>query len=318
MTVKELTKKNYVVLQDNEGGDILPVTDGKAVFVGDGSVKLNDKLTEVEGKVSTNESEIARVEGEYKAADLALEGKVSGLEGRVGTLETDKADKTQVAQDIETAKQELQGAIDGKANKSHRHDVSEIDGLGTVATLNIGTTEGDVPVLGANGKLDESMIPAIAINEYFEAESQEDALTKPVQNGDMVGVNGVTYICVNATKQTFEERFRPLNSVADAITRGEVETKLTAKIDKTEYELNKEVVQGKLDLKVDKSELTPINEAIDKKVEESEFSTYKTEAKGVTDALEQRIAINEGAIAGLAGSVKFRMFDIGSEDLTQA
>ena len=410
MAVKELTKKNYVVLVDNEGKDILPVTDGKAVFVGDGSQKLNDKLTAIDSAVSSNASEITRVESE--------------LNSKVATLESDKADKTQVAQDISTAKQELQTNINLKAN---------IADLGTAAYKNIGNAEGNIPVLGANGKLDESMIPAIAINEHFDAESQEQAMLLPMQNGDMVFIGtegvGTTYICVNVSESTFEKRFRPLNSVADAITRGEVESKLANKVDNSAFEsykgevtaeLNKKAlasevgvvsglqttakvvvgainevkavadgaeakatknasdlasykveVQGKLDTKVEqtafdsyKGEVTTalagkasaqhvhdeyalksemgavsgltttakdtivdaINEvktgvnanasAIATKVETTVFEQYKTDAKGVTDGLASRVTANENAIAGLAGAIKFRVFNIDEEDLT--
>ena len=416
MAVKELTKKNYVVLVDNEGRDILPVTDGKAVFVGDGSQKLNDKLTAIDGAVSSNASEITRVES-------ALNGKISTVEGRVATLESGKADKTQVAQDIATAKQELQTKIDLKAN---------IADLGTAAYKNIGNAEGNIPVLGANGKLDESMIPAIAINEHFDAESQEQAMLLSMQNGDMVFIGtegvGTTYICVNVSESTFEKRFRPLNSVADAITRGEVESKLANKVDNSAFEsykgevtteLNKKAlasevgvvsglqttakvvvgainevkavadgaeakatknasdlasykveVQGKLDTKVEQtafdsykgevttalagkanaqhvhdeyalksemgavSDLTTtakntivdaINEvktgvnanasAIATKVETTVFEQYKTEAKGVTDSLASRVQANESAIAGLAGAIKFRVFNIDEDTL---
>lgn len=416
MAVKELTKKNYVVLVDNEGRDILPVTDGKAVFVGDGSQKLNDKLTAIDGAVSSNASEITRVES-------ALNGKISTVEGRVATLESGKADKTQVAQDIATAKQELQTKIDLKAN---------IADLGTAAYKNIGNAEGNIPVLGANGKLDESMIPAIAINEHFDAESQEQAMLLSMQNGDMVFIGtegvGTTYICVNVSESTFEKRFRPLNSVADAITRGEVESKLANKVDNSAFEsykgevtteLNKKAlasevgvvsglqttakvvvgainevkavadgaeakatknasdlasykveVQGKLDTKVEqtafdsyKGEVTTaldgkanaqhvhdeyalksemgavsgltttakntivdaINEvkkgvntnasAIATKVETTVFEQYKTDAKGVTDSLASRVQANENAIAGLAGAIKFRVFNIDEDTL---
>lgn len=222
--------RNYVLLVDKQGKEVLPVTDGKAVFVGDGSVKLNDQLTSLEGQISTNAGEIARVEKEYKEADLALDGKIGAVEGRVTTLESDKADKTQVAQDIATAKQELTTEIEKKAN---------VADLGTAAYKNIGNAEGNIPVLGANGKLDESMIPAIAINEHFDAESQEAAMLLTVQNGDMVFIVDTTYICVNALESTFEKRFRPLTSVTDAITKGEVESKLATKVDNVIFEAYK-------------------------------------------------------------------------------
>jgi len=40
-------------------------------------------------------------------------------------------------------------------------------GLGNVATLNTGILDGTVPIIGANGKLDSSIIPAIAITDIY-------------------------------------------------------------------------------------------------------------------------------------------------------
>ena len=274
--------RNYVLLVDKQGKEVLPVTDGKAVFVGDGSVKLNDQLTSLEGQISTNAGEIARVEKEYKEADLALDGKIGAVEGRVTTLESDKADKTQVAQDIATAKQELTTEIEKKAN---------VADLGTTAYKNIGNAEGNIPVLGANGKLDESMIPAIAINEHFDAESQEAAMLLTVQNGDMVFIVDTTYICVNALESTFEKRFRPLTSVTDAITKGEVESKLATKVDNVVFEAYKTEVQGKLDAKVENSVLEAYKLEVEGKLND------KANATEVTEAINGVKATAEGADA---------------------
>lgn len=274
--------RNYVLLVDKQGKEVLPVTDGKAVFVGDGSVKLNDQLTSLEGQISTNAGEIARVEKEYKEADLALDGKIGAVEGRVTTLESDKADKTQVAQDIATAKQELTTEIEKKAN---------VADLGTAAYKNIGNAEGNIPVLGANGKLDESMIPAIAINEHFDAESQEAAMLLTVQNGDMVFIVDTTYICVNALESTFEKRFRPLTSVTDAITKGEVESKLATKVDNVVFEAYKTEVQGKLDAKVENSVLEAYKLEVEGKLND------KANATEVTEAINGVKATAEGADA---------------------
>lgn len=274
--------RNYVLLVDKQGKEVLPVTDGKAVFVGDGSVKLNDQLTSLEGQISTNAGEIARVEKEYKEADLALDGKIGAVEGRVTTLESDKADKTQVTQDIATAKQELTTEIEKKAN---------VADLGTAAYKNIGNAEGNIPVLGANGKLDESMIPAIAINEHFDAESQEAAMLLTVQNGDMVFIVDTTYICVNALESTFEKRFRPLTSVTDAITKGEVESKLATKVDNVVFEAYKTEVQGKLDAKVENSVLEAYKLEVEGKLND------KANATEVTEAINGVKATAEGADA---------------------
>ena len=49
-------------------------------------------------------------------------------------------------------------------------------GLGTAASADTGTAEGNVPVLGSNGKLNTSVLPALAITDTFVKSSQADML----------------------------------------------------------------------------------------------------------------------------------------------
>lgn len=63
---------------------------------------------------------------------------------------------------------------------------TEITGsLGTAAAANTGTSAGNVPVLGANGKLADSVIPAVAITETYVVDSQEAMLRLNAQVGDV-------------------------------------------------------------------------------------------------------------------------------------
>lgn len=57
--------------------------------------------------------------------------------------------------------------------------------LGTAAAANTGTAQGNVPVLGANGKLADSVIPAVAITEVFVVEDEEAMLALTAQVGDV-------------------------------------------------------------------------------------------------------------------------------------
>lgn len=57
--------------------------------------------------------------------------------------------------------------------------------LGTAANMNIGTTQGTIPVLGADGKLADSVIPAVAITETFVVSSQAKMLALNAQTGDV-------------------------------------------------------------------------------------------------------------------------------------
>lgn len=62
---------------------------------------------------------------------------------------------------------------------------SKISGLGTAATKNAGTAAGNVPVLGSDGKLDASILPAIAITDTFVVNSESAMLALDAQVGDV-------------------------------------------------------------------------------------------------------------------------------------
>ncbi|MGE4470038.1 MAG: hypothetical protein AB7D47_07895 [Desulfovibrio sp.] len=53
----------------------------------------------------------------------------------------------------------LQAALNGKSATGHTHTVAQITNAGTAATRDLGTAPGNVPVLDAEGKLAESVLP---------------------------------------------------------------------------------------------------------------------------------------------------------------
>lgn len=63
--------------------------------------------------------------------------------------------------------------------------LSKVTGAGTAASKNVGTAEGEVPVLGAEGKLNEAVLPALAITDTFEVDSQAAMLELEAQKGDV-------------------------------------------------------------------------------------------------------------------------------------
>lgn len=60
-----------------------------------------------------------------------------------------------------------------------------VDSLGSAASKDVGTAAGNVPVLDANGKLVESIIPAIAITETYVVDSETAMLALSAQVGDV-------------------------------------------------------------------------------------------------------------------------------------
>lgn len=61
-----------------------------------------------------------------------------------------------------------------------------VDSLGSAASKDVGTAAGNVPVLDSNGKLVESIIPAVAITETYVVDSQSAMLALSAQVGDVV------------------------------------------------------------------------------------------------------------------------------------
>lgn len=65
------------------------------------------------------------------------------------------------------------------------YDTYRVNSLGTAATKNTGTSSGNIPVLDSNGKLADSVIPAVAITDTFTASSQAAMLALTAEKGDV-------------------------------------------------------------------------------------------------------------------------------------
>lgn len=63
--------------------------------------------------------------------------------------------------------------------------LSKISGLGSAASANTGNAQGNVPILGAGGKLDTSILPALAISDTFVVASQAAMLALTAETGDV-------------------------------------------------------------------------------------------------------------------------------------
>ena len=63
--------------------------------------------------------------------------------------------------------------------------LAKITDAGTAASKDVGASAGNVPILGADGKLDTSILPALAISTTHVVASQAEMLALTVQEGDM-------------------------------------------------------------------------------------------------------------------------------------
>lgn len=97
--------------------------------------------------------------------------------------------------------------------------LSKISDAGTAAAKDFGTAEGNVPVLGAGGKLSEAVIPAIAITDTFVVDSQAAMLALKAQQGDVAVRTDVnkTFILKGAPATTLAN-WVELETPTDAVT----------------------------------------------------------------------------------------------------
>lgn len=97
--------------------------------------------------------------------------------------------------------------------------LAKISDAGTAAAKDFGTAEGNVPVLGAGGKLSEAVIPAIAITDTFVVNSQAAMLALEAQQGDVAVRTDVnkTFILKVAPATTLAN-WVELETPTDAVT----------------------------------------------------------------------------------------------------
>ena len=89
--------------------------------------------------------------------------------------------------------------IDGKGLSTNDYDNTAketVDSLGTASKCNTGTSEGNVPIINSEGKIDSSILPPLAITDTFTAENQEQTGNHN-QGNDTFGFQ--IYLC-----QTYE------------------------------------------------------------------------------------------------------------------
>lgn len=81
-----------------------------------------------------------------------------------------------------------QDVVEGKGLSTNDYDNAAkqaVDALGTASKCDTGTAQGNIPILGTNGKLDSSILPSLAISDTFTAENQEQMLALDAQKGDV-------------------------------------------------------------------------------------------------------------------------------------
>ena len=97
---------------------------------------------------------------------------------------------------VDTKVSSINDVLLTKSNNDHNHTLASLSeksynsltdtpSLGNVASLNTGTSSGNIPILGIGGKLDDSIIPKIAISETSVVDSEASMLELEAEIGDI-------------------------------------------------------------------------------------------------------------------------------------
>jgi hypothetical protein len=79
----------------------------------------------------------------------------------------------------------LQAALDDKSDLGHIHLLADITNAGSAAARNVGLSIGNLVEVSSGGKIDSSLLPAIAITDTFPVSSQAAMLALTAETGDI-------------------------------------------------------------------------------------------------------------------------------------
>lgn len=105
----------------------------------------------------------------------------------------------------------------GRVTAGSSLSTADVGGIGTAATKNVGTAAGNIPILGSDGKLSDSVIPAIAISESHTVASEHEMLALAAQVGDIaIRTDGAGTWILKQTPASMLANWVQLKSPTDA------------------------------------------------------------------------------------------------------
>lgn len=268
------------------------------------TAKEEELHTAIEAEVTRATGEETKIRTEFAEADKALK---TALEAAIA----EKADRTYVDSQLSTKVDSSK--IGNGANQIPMLDASGKLNMSTIPTLAVNETQvvedidaalalnqksGDIVIININSEQVKAITAKYAADQQNIAQGYQ-VLESNVLSDEFAAYlaeGKTTYICVDPSAETFQERYRPLNSIADTMTRGEIEKEL-AKKDSIESVNVK--VQGAKDyadsqIASAKSELTgAINSA------KSELEQSISTLDGRVDAVETKATENAGEITAI-------------------
>ena len=158
---------------------------------------------------ATGKLTLIKVDGQQVVYNLAT-GTVKQVNGKDpapnGNVVVEAGDINYSNVNSQLPAQNVQTAIDEVNNKFNNYvPIANVTNTGGIANAD------KVVQLDGQGLLNANMLPKIATNEYYEVADMPEAENKKAdcQNGDVIKVldTNKTYLCVDSTKQNFNDAF---------------------------------------------------------------------------------------------------------------
>jgi hypothetical protein len=168
-----------------EAGELALATDTGKVYVGNGTDKVlvNPDQANAETATKLKTPRTIAITGDGTGTSGGFDGSANASIILV-LANTGVAAGTYTKLTVD-AKGRIISAVQLTAADIPNLTLTKITDAGTAASKNTGTAVGNVPIIGANGKLDDSIMPPLAIVEPFVVASQAAMLALDVQMGDI-------------------------------------------------------------------------------------------------------------------------------------
>lgn len=157
---------------------------------------------------------------------------------------------------------------------------------------------GDIVVINPQSAQRQAIVDKFKVDQLNVAKGFE-VLDANVLNDEFAGYlaqGKTTFICVEPEADTFEDRYRPLNSLADTMNRAEIEAELAKKADKTEVSSAIQGVKDYTDAQV-QSAKTELNGVINTAKSELEQSISNLDSK--VDGVDAKVDANAQEISAI-------------------
>lgn len=332
-----MNKKKFITIDLQTGKKILQTIEASYIKFSDerlqGVTDLNAALkAEITRAIEAEQALTTKVEQEIQRAESA-EAAIRQLIGDLGqedksvkeALDRIKASITALTEKVDAhiANQEVHITADERARweKTATDLAEKADKATTEQELEKKVNKDE---LFDNNKIKTDLLPSIAVNDVHTVTNVKEAMDLKIENGDVVIINPDaktpksnnevvtgTFICVDATKESFEERFRQLYSNTDSISKAEVDNLIKAEADRA-----KEVEEGL------RRDILIINDNDDTTVGSIKHAVKveRERAEAAERELAQRLTTIEPTVQKLAGGkeVEGSAANLADKALTEA